>query len=140
MFPCQNNEFIYTSVIFLPENVQGALRRKCSYPTSYLIYIVISAKTSRDTGYSPQKCVSQTENPPLLAKSATTQGILHKSVYREHAPHHYTQNMQRHRVLAAKGCIANRKTAITGKILQRHRFFGSKECVADSVGSKQCIA
>lgn len=53
---------------------------------------MISAKTSRDTGYLPQKCVSRTENPPLLAKSATTQGILHKRVYREHAPHHYTQN------------------------------------------------
>ena len=40
------------------------------------------------------------------------------------------KTMQRHRVLAAKGCIANRKTVITGKILQRHRLFGSKECVA----------
>ena len=40
------------------------------------------------------------------------------------------KTMQRHRVLAAKGRIANRKTIITGKILQRHRLFGSKECVA----------
>ena len=40
------------------------------------------------------------------------------------------KTMQRHRVLAAKGRIANRKTGITGKILQRHRLFCSKECVA----------
>ena len=75
-----------------------------------------------------------------------------------------SDSRQRHRVLAAKGCIANRKTGITGKILQRHRLFGSKvciadrkpvitneklqrhrvfatkECVADRVGSKECVA
>ena len=39
--------------------------------------------------------------------------------------------LPRHKVLAAKRCVADMQPVISGKILQRHRVFDSKECVAD---------
>ena len=86
---------------------------------------------------------------------SATQFFWHKSVYREHAPHHYTQNdaathgisckrvyreqktrhyrqnLQRHRIFATKVCIANMQPDLTRKTLQRHRVFATKACIAN---------
>ena len=59
--------------------------------------------------------------PPLVPFSYSVPSTVPSAVPSSHS---------RHRVFAAKVCIANIKPSITGKILQRHRLFGSKECVA----------
>ena len=85
---------------------------------------------------------------------SATQFFWHKSVYREHAPHHYTQNDAATQGISCKRMYREQKnrhyrqnSAATQIFrLKRvcrerlHCHFGSKERVADSVGSKQCIA
>ena len=53
-----------------------------------------------------------------------------KSVYREHAPHHYTQNDAATQGISCKRMYREQKTRHYWQNLQRHRLFGSKECVA----------